>query len=320
MRNETARPDTLAQAFSGVRRRRSTATRAFQMLRSNRLGVVGALILLTVILTALLAPIIAPHDPMAGDVSRRLECPVLTSCRVQGMGPDTARGTTEHLLGTDQIGRDILSRIIYGAQVSLLVGISAVMLGVVIGSSIGLVAGFYGRFLDTVSMRFADIFLAFPQLLLAIAVMAVIGGGLFNVIVVLGIATWVPFARLIRGSVLSAKTLDYVVAARAIGSHDIRLLGKHVLPNVLTPVIVFGTFQVALTIIAEAGLSFLGLGVGPTRPTWGGMLSQSRDYIETAWWLATFPGIAIVFTVLSINLLGDWLRDFLDPRLRNAAD
>ncbi|MEX1157715.1 MAG: ABC transporter permease, partial [Thermomicrobiales bacterium] len=177
--------------------------------------------------------------------------------------------------------------------------------------------GYYGGWLDAIIMRIGDIFLAFPYLLLAIAIVAVLGGGLFNVIIVLAIAIWVPFARLTRGSVFSAKAQEYIVAARAIGVRDGSILFRHLLPNVVTRVIVYGTFAVAAAIIAEAGLSFLGLGVGASRPTWGNMLADGRNYLSTAWWLATIPGLAIMLTVLSINLIGDWLRDALDPQLRN---
>jgi peptide/nickel transport system permease protein len=310
---------SLADAFSEVRRRQSTTRRGFEMLRRNRLGVAGAITLLLVVIAAVFSPILAPYDPAMGSITQRLQCPILTTCPIYGTD-QTFTGSTEHVLGTDQLGRDVLSRLIYGAQVSLVVGISAVLLGAGIGSTLGLMSGFYGRFFDTAIMRVGDIFLAFPQLLFAIAIVAVIGGGLLNVIIVLGISSWVPYARIMRGSVLSAKTHEYIIAARAIGVRDGSLLLRHMVPNVATPIIVYGTFAVAATIIAEAGLSFLGLGVGPTRPTWGGMLADGRSYVATAWWLATFPGLAIVFTVLSINLLGDWLRDFLDPQLRNAAD
>jgi peptide/nickel transport system permease protein len=307
---------TLAGAFSEVRAQRSSTKRALRMLRRNRLGAIGAIILIIVSLAAIFAPVIAPYDPMAGSITQRLRCPVFTTCPIYGTD-QTFTGSRENILGTDQLGRDILTRIIYGARVSLIVGLTAVLLGAVFGSTLGLVSGYYGRFIDTVIMRIGDIFLAFPFLLLAIALVAVLGGGLLNVIIVLAVATWVPYARLMRGSVLSAKQQEYIIAAQAIGVRDASLLFKHLLPNVVTPIIVFGTFAVAAAIIAEAGLSFLGLGVGGTRPTWGNMLADGRNYVSTAWWLATIPGVAIMLTVLSINLIGDWLRDVLDPRLRN---
>jgi peptide/nickel transport system permease protein len=307
---------TLAGAFAEVRPRRSATHRALRMLRRNRIGVVGAVILLLVVVAAVFAPILAPYDPDQQSLTDRLTCPWLTSCPRYGT-TETIHGSTSHILGTDQLGRDILSRIIYGARVSLIVGLTAVILGAGLGSALGLLSGYYGGFLDTIIMRIGDIFLAFPYLLLAIAIVAVLGGGLLNVIIVLAIATWVPYARLMRGSVLSAKEREFVIAARAIGAKDAAVLFRHTLPNVVTPIIVFGTFSVAAAIIAEAGLSFLGLGVGTSIPTWGNMLADGRAYVSTAWWLATIPGVAIMLTVLSINLIGDWLRDALDPQLRN---
>jgi peptide/nickel transport system permease protein len=312
----TRQATTLAGAFSEVRERRSAGRRALRMLRRNRLGIVGLVILAIVAIAAVFAPVLVPYDPDQGELMARLQCPFLTECPVYGTD-QTFQGTTDHLLGTDQLGRDILSRLIYGARVSLVVGLTAVLLGAGIGTTLGLFSGYYGGIIDTVVMRIGDIFLAFPYLLLAIAIVAVIGGGLLNVILVLAIATWVPYARITRGSVLSAKAQEYVIAARAIGVQDTPLLFKHVLPNVVTPIIVYGTFAVAAAIIAEAGLSFLGLGVGAARPTWGNMLADGRSYVSTAWWLATIPGLAIMLTVLSINLIGDWLRDALDPQLRN---
>ena len=306
----------LAGAFAEVRKQRSATKRALRMLRRNRIGIIGAVILMLVAVTAIFAPILAPHDPNDQDLENRLTCPVFTSCPRYGT-TETLHGSSNHVLGTDNLGRDILSRLIYGARVSLIVGTTAVLLGAGLGSTVGLLAGYNGGITDSLLMRIGDVFLAFPYLLLAIAIVSVLGGGLLNVIIVLAIASWVPYARLMRGSVLSARELEYIVAARAIGVKDSKLLVKHMLPNVVTPIIVYGTFAVAAAIIAEAGLSFLGLGVGLTRPTWGSMLADGRAYVSTAWWLATIPGLAIMITVLSINLIGDWLRDALDPQLRN---
>lgn len=309
---------TLADAFPDVRARRSATHRALRMLRRHRLGVVGLTILSVVALTAIFAPLIAPYDVnKPGEITKRLRCPIFTSCPRFGTD-QTIRGSSEHILGTDQLGRDILTRIIYGARVSLIVGLAAVLLGAGMGTLAGLVSGYYGGLIDSFLMRIGDVFLAFPYLLLAIAVVAVIGGGLLNVILVLAIATWVPYARITRGSVLAAKAQEYIIAARAIGVQDGALLIKHLLPNVVSPIIVYGTFAVAAAIIAEAGLSFLGLGVGASRPTWGNMLADGRNYVSTAWWLAMVPGVAIMLTVLSINMIGDWLRDALDPRIRNV--
>lgn len=315
MANQRTETTALPGAFAEVRDRQSTVKRAWRMLRKNRIGAMGAVILLIVVIAAVFAPILAPYDPNTGFITDRLQCPMFTTC--QPGTPQPIEGSSEHILGTDQLGRDVLSRLIYGARVSLIVGLTAVLLGAGVGSTLGMISGYYGGILDTVIMRTADIFLAFPYLLLAIAIVAVIGGGLLNVVIVLAIATWVPYARLARGSVLSTREQEYVVAAQAIGVREGSLMFRHMLPNILTPIIIYGTFAVAAVIIAEAGLSFLGLGVGTARPTWGNMLSDGRDYVSSAWWLATIPGLAIVFTVLSINLIGDWLRDVLDPQLRN---
>ncbi len=298
--------------------RRRAGRRAWRMLRRGRLGLAGFLILLCVVIAAVTAPWLAPHDPKQGDLIARLNCPAYTSCPRYGT-TQVIHGTTTHLLGTDQLGRDILSRIIYGARVSLIVGLTAVALGGCIGTVLGLLSGYYGGGVDGVISRIADVQLAFPFLLLAILISIVVGGGLFNVIIILSIGAWVPFLRVVRGSTLSAKNYEYVTAARTIGARAPSILFRHILPNVITPAIVIATFAIAGTIIAEAGLSFLGLGVGASQPTWGNMLADGRQYVSTAWWLATFPGVAIMLTVLSINLIGDWLRDVLDPRLRNTG-
>ena len=302
------------------RRQRSAGKRAWQMLRRARLGLAGAVILLAVVFVAVAAPIIAPYDPNEQDLRARLTCPVDTSCARFGANPpQTIHGSMKHLLGTDNLGRDIWSRILYGARISLIVGVTAVALGGSIGTVLGLLSGYQGGMLDVMIGRVADVQLAFPFLLLAILISVVSGPGLKNVIIILSIGAWVPFARVVRGSTLSAKEHEYVIAARTIGSRPPTILFRHILPNVITPVIVIATFAVAGTIIAEAALSFLGLGVGTSVPTWGNMLADGRAYVGTAWWLATFPGVAIMLTVLSINLIGDWLRDVLDPRLRNTG-
>jgi peptide/nickel transport system permease protein len=271
------------------------------------LRLIGVLVLATFVVVALVGPLVGPQDPNVGELGARLSPPYLFG----GANPD-------YLLGTDELGRDILTRLVYGARVSLLVGLSSVAIAGALGVVCGLVTGYYGGALDAVIMRLADVQLAFPFILLAIAVLAVLGSGLVNVIIVLGLAGWVGYARIVRGQVLSQKERDYITAARTVGVPDLTIIFRHVLPNCITPVIVIATFAVANNIIAEAGLSFLGLGAGVDIPTWGAMLAEGRDYLTTAWWLATLPGVAIFLVVLSINLIGDWIRDLLDPRLRNV--
>ncbi len=271
--------------------------------RRNRLGVIGAGVLLAEVAAALLAPALAPHRPLDQDTTRRLRPPLTASA-----------GGGRFLLGTDQLGRDVLSRILFGARVSLLIGVCAVAIAAPLGVAVGVVASYHGRLLDDAVMRVADIQLAFPFILLAVTMVAVLGPSVANLIVVLGVAGWVPYARLARSEVLALKRREFVEAARALGAGDPRIMARHILPNVVTPVIVVGTFALANTILVESSLSFLGLGVQPPHPTWGGMLSDSREYVTQAWWLWVFPGGAILATVLATNFVGDWLRDALDPR------
>jgi peptide/nickel transport system permease protein len=267
----------------------------------------GAVMVLVFVAAALLAPIVSPHDPFHQDLRSRLMPPVWQS-----------GGDLSHLLGTDALGRDMLSRILLGSRISLLVGLSTAVVGSTIGTLLGLLAGYKGGRLDSVIMRLADVQLAFPALVLAIAIMAILGPGLQNIVIVLSLTSWVLYARIVRGEALSLRSREFVVAARSVGVRETRILLRHVLPNVLAGVIVVATFSIAQAIIAEASLSFLGIGVPPPTPTWGNMLAEGRDYVSTAWWLATLPGIAIMFTLLGINLLGDRLRDVLDPRLTDV--
>jgi peptide/nickel transport system permease protein len=297
-------PNSLARA--GQKSSRKRMPRALASLFANRLATFGAFILILVVAGALLAPIVAPHDPNAQ---------MLVDNRQPGFW--SSEGSTNYLLGTDSLGRDIFSRILYGAQISLLVGLASVALAGAIGVTLGLIAGFYGRFIDDVIMRVADIFLAIPLILFAIAILAVLGTGLQNVILTLGIVTWVTYGRVVRGQVLSWKEKEFVEAARSIGARDISIMLKHILPNTFAPIIVIASFAVAAAILTEATLSFLGLGVPPSVPTWGGMVDRGRDNILTGeWWIYTFPGLAIMLTVLAVNVIGDWLRDYLDPRMR----
>jgi peptide/nickel transport system permease protein len=274
-------------------------------LLRRRTALFGMLVVAVVLLTAAFAPVIAPFDPLAQDISQRLREPAWQD----------AQGRT-HLLGTDHLGRDILARIIYGSRIALLVGLAAVLISGVLGMAIGLISGYFGGRVDDFFMRLADVQLAFPFILLAIAVIGVLGPSLRNIIIVIGVSSWVVYARVVRGEVLSIRERDFVQAAIALGSRDTQVLIRHVLPNTFTPWLVVATLDMARVIVIESALSFLGLGVQPPTPTWGGMLADGRVYLSTAWWLATFPGLAILVTVLGINLFGDGLRDTLDPRLK----
>lgn len=221
-------------------------------------------------------------------------------------------------LGTDPLGRDILARVIIGGEISLKVGFYSALGAVVLGIVMGLLSGYYGGIVDMIVMRFADVQLALPFILLAITFIAVIGGGLTNMIILLIVSQWVQYARLVRGSVLSLKDREFILSAQAIGVRDWRILFQHLLPNLLGPVIVLMTLNVANNILLESSLTFLGLGVDPVIPSWGGMLAEGRTYLQTAWWISVFPGVAILLTVLGLNLLGDWLRDTLDPTGRTS--
>jgi peptide/nickel transport system permease protein len=267
----------------------------------------GALIFVAFVLVAILAPLLAPHDPAAQDLERRLAPPI-------GLGKGAA--SLQYPLGNDNLGRDILSRLLVGSRVSLIVGVSTIALSCVVGSLIGAVAGFYRGFVDDMTMRLVDVWLAFPSLLLAISFGAALGPGLFNLIIALSLSIWVIYCRIVRAEVLSIREQEFVLAARAMGARDTRIILRYILPNVLAPILVISTLQMGTVIISEASLNFLGIGVQGSIPTWGGMLSDGREFMRQAWWLSTFPGIAISVIVLSINLIGDGLRDALDPRLR----
>ncbi len=271
-------------------------------LRMNRMGVIGLIVLLAEVALAIFAHRIAPHDPIAQNIAGRLRPPFF----MQG-------GSLEHLLGTDQLGRDILSRIIFGTRVSLIVGFLSVSISAPLGVVVGLLAGYGSRLIDDVIMRIADIQLAFPFVLLAISLVAILGPEMRTVILVLGISGWVGYARVTRGEVLSLREKEFVEAERCIGASHVRILFLHLLPNVVTPITILATFAIAETMLLEAALSYLGLGVQPPTPSWGGILNDGRDYIPIAPWLSTFPGLAIMITVMAVNFIGDWLQDVLDP-------
>jgi peptide/nickel transport system permease protein len=274
-------------------------------LRKSPVGLTGAILVAIVLFVALAAPHLAPFDPNLKDPLLRLKPPTW----IVGSAPG-------HLLGTDTLGRDIFSRVIYGARVSALVGVAAVGLAGAIGVTLGLITGYFGGIVDTLLMRFTDAFLSIPGLLLTMLVVGIVGPGLWTLIGVLGVTRWVTYARVVRGETLAVREREYVQAAAALGQTTPMILLRHILPNVRGSMIVLGTLNVASVILAESSLSFLGLGVPPTTPTWGGILADGRNYITHAWWVATFPGLAIVVTVLGITFLGDWLRDYFDPRLR----
>jgi peptide/nickel transport system permease protein len=281
--------------------------RARHSLIAARWPILALVILFLMGILAVFGPQIAPRDPNRQSLIERLKPP---------MSAD-AEGVIAYPLGTDALGRDILSRVIYGARVSLAVGFAAVAIGGLMGSALGIIAGYFGGRIDDIIMRLADIQLAFPFILLTIMVLVVLGPGVGNLVLVLGIGQWVTYARIARGQTIAQREKEYVEAARSIGAQDLRIMLRSIFPNVLAPLIVIASFNVASVILAEASLSFLGLGVPPTVPTWGGILAESRDnLLGGSWWLAVFPGVAIMLTVLSLNILGDWVRDFLDPRLR----
>lgn len=270
----------------------------WRRLRSNRRAMLGLGLVVLIILSALFAPWLAPHEAFDPNPRERLHTP-----------------GSEYWMGTDDLGRDILSRLLYGTRVSLQVGLIAVGIASIIGVLIGAVAGYYGRWIDNLLMRFADMFLAIPNLVLALALISVLKPSLGNVMLAIGITGWVSYARIVRGQFLSLRQQDFVTAAQMVGAGTGRIIFRHILPNAIGPVIVVATFGMASAILSEAGLSFLGLGVQPPNPSWGSMLTVGKKFLQRAPHIATFPGLAILITVLGFNLLGDGLRDALDPRM-----
>jgi peptide/nickel transport system permease protein len=275
--------------------------------RLDAAGLVGLLLVSAFVLAAALAPLIEPHDPLAQDVARRLKPPGYL---------DVKTGAT-FWLGTDGLGRDLLSRLVEGARVSLLVGVGGAALSAVLGTTVGLVAGYVRGWLDAIAMRVVDTWQAIPFTILAIAVVVILGPSLRNVILVLGITSWVNYARVVRGEAMAQRNGEIVLAARVIGATPPRILLRHVLPQVSASIIVLTSLLVASMILFEASLSFLGLGVQAPTPSWGNMVLDGVEPIRVAWWVSFFPGMAILLTVMGINLVGDWLRDALDPRQRS---
>jgi len=285
----------------------SELQRVFRTLLLSKTAVFGALMLGLFVLIAIFAPVLAPHDPDQQDLERRLAPPL-------GLGMEGA--SFEHPLGNDNLGRDILSRLIVGSRVSLMVGVSVVVMASLAGSAVGAMAGYYRGKFDNAAMRLVDVWMAFPSLLLAIAFAAALGSGVFNLVLALALASWVVYSRVVRADVLVLREQEFILAAQAIGATETRIITRHIIPNVLPSILVIATLQMGTIIIAEASLSFLGIGVQTSVPTWGGMLADGREFMRQSWWMATFPGIAISIVVLSVNLLGDGLRDALDPHLR----
>lgn len=266
--------------------------------KKNPLSVIGLTIILTLAMIAILAPFISPHEPTKIDVYNVLSPP-----------------GTSHFFGTDELGRDLLSRMIWGSRASLKVGFIAVGIAITIGTILGAIAGYYGGKIDALLMRFVDIMLAFPTFFLILAVIAIVEPSISTIMIIIGLTGWMDVARLVRAEFLTLKERDFISAARAIGANDSRLIFRHIIPNALSPVFVAATFGIAGAILIESGLSFLGLGVQPPEPSWGNILTSGKDNITVAWWLSLFPGLAILITVLSYNLVGEGLRDALDPRL-----
>jgi peptide/nickel transport system permease protein len=267
---------------------------------------IGALAFVAALVAmAVAAPLVAPHDPVKQSLRMRLKPPTLE-------GADSAA----HLFGTDHLGRDVLSRVVYGSRVSLLIGFAAVAVGSVIGASLGIAAGYRRGALDTTIMTLADAQLAFPFILLAIGIIAVLGPSFPTLVVVVGLSGWVNYARVLRSQVLVLRSRDFVDAIRGLGGSAARIVLRHILPNVLSTLVVIGTLELARAIVLEATLSFLGLGIQPPTPSWGGMIHEGREYLDSAWWISTFPGLVLMLTSLVVSRLGDWLRDVLDPTLR----
>jgi len=267
----------------------------------NKLSLIGACLVLLLLFVALLAPIISPFNPTAIDVHNILSPP-----------------TKEHIFGTDELGRDVFSRMIWGSRISLQVGFVAVGIAICIGIIVGAIAGYYGGWVDALLMRFVDIMLTIPTLFLILAVIAMVEPSIFVIMLIIGITSWMGIARLVRAEFLTLKERDFVLSAKSFGASDKRIIFRHILPNALAPVFVTATFRIAGAILLESSLSFLGMGVQPPTPSWGNILTAGKDNIEVAWWLSAYPGIAILIAALSYNLLGEGLRDALDPRLWEA--
>ncbi len=293
----------LTHQSPGAMRVRSRVSKGVRLLLGTPVTLFGAVVLALFIVAAAWPVAWLPHDPYTTDIALRFVPPSWD-----------LNGRPEYLLGTDAIGRDILSMIIHGARYSLAIVTLAVLISLLIGVTSGLVAGYYRGWADTVLMRLVDIQLAFPLMVLLIAVVAVLGPNFMNLVIVLGVTGWAPYARIVRGLVLSLREKEFVEATRAVGAGDLRILARHLLPNAMTPIVIFTTFELARVLLLESALSFLGLGVQPPTPSWGAMIADGREYLLEAWWPSALPGMAVVSVVLAFNLIGDGIRDFLDPQ------
>lgn len=270
----------------------------YRFFGESPLAMLAVAVLGLFVFIGIFAPLGAPQDPNAQDLAARLQPPL----------------SEGHVLGTDGLGRDVLSRLIHGTRISLVVGFTAVLLSAALGIVVGLVSGYVGGWIDSLFMRIVDAWLAFPFLLLAIAIVAVLGRGLNNIVIALVVTGWVLYARLVRGETLSLREREFVLSAKGLGANPLSIMFRHILPNCMAPILVVATLEIGVVIVTEASLSFLGLGAGASEPSWGGMLADGRAYLTRAWWLATLPGLAIFVIVLAVNILGDGLRDALDPR------
>lgn len=297
--------DVALEGAGAAPERSTVARRSFRRLWRLKWGLAAAAVMLVIVVTAVAAPWIAPYDPIEVDITHRLGPPAW----MEG-------GKVQHLLGTDQIGRDLLSRMIYGGRVSLLIGVFAVLISSTIGVLLGLAAGYFGPRVDWTIMTVVNVMLTFPFVLLALAVIAVLGPSLVNMVIVLGVADWPLYARVIRAETLAIRERDFITAGRALGMSHLRIIFRQILPNLVSVIVVIATLQVARVIILESFLSFLGLGVQPPTPAWGNMLGEGRIYMLNSWWIAAFPGAAIFVTTLAINLMGNALRDWLDPHMK----
>ena len=303
---ESATQEPLAEPDYQDVAARTLKDRMIRSLRERPSRGIGLVILAVIVLAAIFAPLLSPQAPEEANLALRLTPPFWMEGSV-----------SPYFLGTDQLGRDMWTRIVYGARISLAIGLLAMLVAGPIGVFLGLISGYRGKVYDVVIMRLADAQLAIPSILLAVAIIAVLGRSLVILIVVLGVTKWVEYARVSRAEVLRLKETDFVLASTVVGAKSNRILFQHILPNLMTPIIVLASFSVAEMILAEAALSFLGLGVQPPTPSWGSMISDGRDYLNNAWWVATWPGIAVLLTVLSINFVGDWLTEVLHPRSAN---